>query len=458
MEKCDVLVVGAGPGGLAAAKGAREAGARKVVIVERDDCAGGILNQCIHDGFGLVRYKKQLTGPEYAVRAIKEAEEAGVEICTGHQVTGITDELVVTAASREGLKKFKAGAIVLATGCRERTRGAISIPGSRPAGVYTAGVAQNLINIHNIMPGKEIVILGSGDVGMIMARRLTLEGAKVKAVVEILPEPAGLARNVTQCLYDYQIPIYCSHTVSNIIGKKRVSAVEISELDKDRKPVKGTEQIIECDTLILSVGLIPENEIAEQAGVKLDERTNGVITDQYLMTNIPGIFSCGNSRSIMDLADFVSEQGEAAGKNAAAFISGKEMTAWNSAVSAAMVKGFPEKNTITCTLCPNGCQVKYDETAQTYSGNKCPRGIAYAKQEKTSPMRILTTTVKAAGAKRSLIPVRTDKPVRKTEIKTLLNQIRESELSSSVHCGDTVLSLTDSGETIHVIATGSSKQ
>ena len=283
MIRCDVLIIGAGPGGLAASKGAREAGAESVIILERDTQPGGILNQCIHDGFGLIRYKKTLTGPEYADRAAREAAEAGAELLIGHQVVRMerrADSLIeVTAINREGLKTFRAGTVVMALGCRERTRGAISIPGSRPAGVFTAGVIQNFVNIRNVMPGHRVVILGSGDVGMIRARRPMLEGAHVEAVAEILPEPAGLARNVSQCLYDYGIPIMCSHTVSRIIGKKKLEAVEISQIDQDMKPIPGTQQIIECDALVLSVGLIPENEIAETAGVALDPKTNGAVTD-----------------------------------------------------------------------------------------------------------------------------------------------------------------------------------
>lgn len=412
MEKCDVLIVGSGPGGLAAAKSAREAGADRVIILERDTDAGGILNQCIHDGFGIIRYNAQLTGPEYAVRAEREARDAGAEILTGHQVIRIGSDRTVAAVSREGMKIFSAGAVVLATGCRERTRGAISIPGSRPAGVFTAGVVQNLVNVRNVMPGRRVVILGSGDIGMIMARRLTLEGAEVRAVIEILPQPAGLARNVSQCLYDYDIPLHCSHTVSRIIGRRKLEAVEMSELGADGKPVRGTEQIIECDALILSVGLIPENEIAETAGVRLDARSNGVLTDEHLQTNVPGIFSCGNSRRIMDLADLVSQQGEVAGYNAAAFITGADMKVWHEEKTNPMAKGFPEPGTVTCTLCPNGCRVKWD--GMQYEGNRCPRGAEFAEQERIAPVRTVTTTVKTADGR--LMPVRTDAPVPKAQV------------------------------------------
>lgn len=456
MIRCDVLVIGAGPGGLAAAKGAREAGAERVIILERDTQPGGILNQCIHDGFGLIRYKKTLTGPEYAHRAVREAAEAGAELLTGHQVVRMekcADSLIeVTAVNREGLKTFRAGAVVMALGCRERTRGAISIPGSRPAGVFTAGVIQNFVNIRNVMPGHRVVILGSGDVGMIMARRLTLEGAYVEVVVEILPEPAGLARNVSQCLYDYSIPIKCSHTVSKIIGKKKLEAVEISQIDQDMKPIPGTQQVIECDALVLSVGLIPENEIAETAGVVLDPKTNGALTDAYMQTNVPGIFSCGNSRRIMDLADFVSEQGELAGRNAVAYLNSQKMQTWDETRTTSMRKGYPIPDTVTCPLCPNGCQVRRE--GKQYVGHQCPRGAAFAEQEHTAPKRMLTTTVRAADGQ--LIPVRTKEPIAKEKMFDAVEELRQIVLNrgDTIHCGDLIVHVTDAdGTHVPVLAT-----
>ena len=467
MIRCDVLIIGAGPGGLAAAKGAREAGAERVIILERDTQPGGILNQCIHDGFGLIRYKKALTGPEYAHRAVREAAEAGAELLTGHQVVrmeriGESDYstenntqgsvIEVTAVNRGGLKTFRADAVVMALGCRERTRGAISIPGSRPAGVFTAGVIQNFVNIKNVMPGHRVVILGSGDVGMIMARRLTLEGAHVEVVVEILSEPAGLARNVSQCLYDYGIPIKCSHTVSKIIGKKKLEAVEISQIDQDMKPIPGTQQVIECDALVLSVGLIPENEIVETAGVALDSKTNGALTDACMQTNVPGIFSCGNSRRIMDLADFVSEQGELAGRNAVAYLRGQKMKTWDETRSTSMRKGYPIPDTVTCPLCPNGCQVRIE--GEQYVGQQCPRGAVFAEQERIAPKRVLTTTVRNPRGK--LIPVRTEAPIPKEKIFDAVEELRQMNLSieHTIKCGDIVAYVTDSdGNRIPVIAT-----
>jgi len=465
-KSSDVIVVGAGPGGLAAARGAKEAGAERVIILERDTAAGGILNQCIHDGFGLVRYSQRLTGPEYALKAEMEAEEAGAELRTGHHVVAIRPssdgdgancrtEFEVETVSKDGLEQIKAGTIILATGCRERTRGAIAIPGSRPAGVFTAGVIQNFVNIRNIMPGKRVVIFGSGDVGMIMARRLSLEGAEVKAVIEILPEPAGLSRNVSQCLYDYGIPIHCSHTISRIIGKQKLEAVEISPLDEDMRPVKEKAQIIECDALVLSVGLIPENEVAETAGIGLDPKTNGVITDEFMMTSVPGIFSCGNSRRIMDLADFVSEQGELAGKNAVAYLNGSEMEVWDEARSTPMAKGFPEEGTVTCTLCPLGCTVRLNDETGRYEGNKCKRGIEFAEQEKMNPKRILTSTVRCkCESGMRLLPVRTAGQVTKTSMRRIVDELGNITVKPPIKCGD-IVHVTDDGDgsIINIIAT-----
>ena len=285
---------------------------------------------------------------------------------------------------------------------------------------------------------------------MIMARRLTLEGAHVEAVVEIFPQPAGLSRNVSQCLYDYNIPIFCSHTISNIIGKKRLEAVEISELDQDMQPVSGTERLIECDTLVLSVGLIPENEVAQTAGVALDAKTNGVITDEHLQTNVSGIFACGNARRIMDLADFVSEQGEMAGRNAVAYLRGAEMDVWDEARTSSMAKGFPEEGVVTCTLCPTGCQVRFNEETGEYEGNKCKRGAQFAEQERTAPKRILTTTVKLANGR--LLPVRSVQAVSKQNLPQLVRQISKIAVSPPVKCGETVTTLQDDETEIAVVA------
>ncbi|MDO4869454.1 MAG: FAD-dependent oxidoreductase [Bacillota bacterium] len=457
MKKCDVLIIGAGPGGLAAAEGAKKYGAGRVIVLERDSRPGGILNQCIHDGFGLVRYNSQLTGPEYAIRAVREALTEGAEILTSRHVISIAKAkaedaadpgFMATCISEEGLEEIYAKAIVMATGCRERTRGAISIPGSRPAGVFTAGVVQNFVNLRNIMPGNKVVILGSGDVGMIMARRLSLEGAQVKAVIEIMPQPAGLARNVSQCIYDYGIPLYCGHTVSKINGSKRLTSVEVSELDGKMRPVPGTEQVIECDTLVISAGLIPENEVAKTIDIALDEKTNGVITDSFLQTSVPGIFSCGNSRKILDLADFVSEQGEAAGSNAAAFALGRELSVWQETPGSSMEKGYPQEGVVTCIFCPKGCSGPY----------QCSRGEEFARREKTDPVRFLTTTVRVSGYEAKLLAVRSQRPVLKRDMKMIIGALAEVSVDAPVNCGDEIARLTASdGEEIRIIASGSTE-
>ena len=409
----DVIVVGGGPGGLGAAIAAKKNGAGSVLVLERNSCVGGILNQCIHDGFGLIHYRETLTGPQYAHRAAAEAEAAGVSIQTDAMVVGMTQDRKVSVVSRDGFHTYEAGAVVLATGCRERTRGALAIPGSRPAGIFTAGVVQNLVNMKNVMVGKRVVILGSGDIGLIMARRLTLEGAKVLAVAEVMKTSGGLQRNISQCLYDFGIPLYTSHTVSNIFGKKKLTGVEISKVDDNLKPIPGTAWTIACDALVLSVGLIPENEVGRSAGVALDERTNGTITDEFMQTSVPGVFSCGNAHAVMDLVDFVSAQGECAGHNAAAFLRGEEMKPWKLDRKSEPAKGLPDRDALNCILCPNGCRLRYEDDGSV-SGNRCSRGVEYALQERTTPQRTLTLTVRREDG--HLVPVRTERPIPREKL------------------------------------------
>ena len=328
MLTVDVLVIGGGPAGLAAAIAAHQNGAQ-VLLIEREARLGGILKQCIHDGFGLVRYGEKLSGPEYAGRFIDEFHALGRQARTLTFVTRIqktVEGFAVTLVNRDGVETVAAKAQVLATGCRERTAKQVSIHGTRPAGVFTAGCAQHFTNLLGQLPTRKCVILGSGDIGLIMARRLTLEGAQVLGVYEAKPTPSGLTRNIHQCLHDYNIPLYLSHTVTRVFGLDRLTAVEISQVDECMVPIPGTEQIVECDALILSVGLIPENELAEGLGAAIDPKTKGPICDAGLMTSVPGVFSCGNALHVNDLVDYVSESGEAAGKSAARYRPGQQRT------------------------------------------------------------------------------------------------------------------------------------
>lgn len=325
--KYDLVIVGGGPAGLAAAIAAKDNGIDSILIIERDRELGGILNQCIHNGFGLHTFKEELTGPEYASRFIAQVEERGIEYKLNTMVMDISNDKVVTAMnSTDGMFTIEAKAVVLAMGCRERSRGALNIPGYRPAGIFSAGTAQRLVNIEGYMPGRRVVILGSGDIGLIMARRMTLEGAKVLAVAELMPYSGGLKRNIVQCLNDFDIPLYLSHTVVDIQGKERVEGITIAEVGPDRKPIPGTEIHYNCDTLLLSCGLLPENELSKTAGVALSPITSGPIVNDSLETNIPGVFACGNVLHVHDLVDFVSQEAANAGKNAAKYIKDGETT------------------------------------------------------------------------------------------------------------------------------------
>ena len=323
MREVDVLIIGGGPAGLAAAAAAFDEGCRSILILEREDSLGGILKQCIHNGFGLHTFKEELTGPEYAERFIEMTASRGIEAQCGTMVIDVTPQKVVTCVSRtQGLQQIQAKALILAMGCRERPRGSLGTPGWRCAGIYTAGTAQKLVNLHGLMPGKRVVILGSGDIGLIMARRMTFSGAKVLGCVELMPYSAGLKRNIVQCLDDYDIPLFLSHTVVDIEGRERLSGVVIAAVDDKLRPIPGTEQHFDCDTLLLSVGLIPENELTKMAGVELSAATSGAVVDDTLETSVPGVLACGNVLHVHDLVDYVSEESARAGRNAARWAAG----------------------------------------------------------------------------------------------------------------------------------------
>jgi len=337
MERYDLIIIGAGPGGLAAAAKAKECGVESILLLERNPEAGGILNQCIHDGFGVERFGEALSGPEYVARFLPALEQEGITLKCGAMALELTDAPGVRYIDRFGMHNATCGALILATGCRERTRGAIAVPGSRPAGIYTAGVVQHLVNIDNILPGKRAVILGSGDIGLIMARRLTLEGMEIACVLEKLPFCSGLARNVRQCLQDYDIPLHLSTTVTDIIGETHLEAVVVTEFDANGNPMPETSRTIPCDTLVLSVGLIPENELAKACGIRMDPVTGGALVDGQLMTSVPGIFSCGNGLHVHDIVDMVSAEAETAAENAAKYI--KEQKRAAESISLSIMPG-----------------------------------------------------------------------------------------------------------------------
>lgn len=446
--RVDVAVIGGGPAGMSAAIAAREAGAQDVVIIEREPRLSGILQQCIHNGFGLHKFKEELTGPEYGERYEEMVSNLGITVLTDTMAVDITSERTVTAVSKEkGYFIINAGAVVLAMGCREKSRGALSIPGTRPAGVFTAGTAQKLVNIKGYMPGKKIVILGSGDIGLIMARRMTLEGAEVKAVCEIMEDSGGLTRNIVQCLKDFDIPLLLRHTVVEIHGKKRVEGVTVARVDENLKPIPGTEEYIECDTLMLSVGLIPENELSKKAGVEIDPKTRGPVVDENRQTKVPGIFACGNVVKVHELVDFVSDEGETAGKAAALYSQGKPLCEGEQKTEKSKqqeqkkgVKHLSDGNgkgdTVICTICPMGCKILVD-AGMNVTGNTCKRGERYALQEVTAPERTLTTTMYAEDD--IMVPVKTDRPVPREKLSACMKEINCRTLILPIEAGNIII-------------------
>ena len=443
----DLIIIGAGPAGMSAALAASENGLKKILLVERNDRMGGILNQCIHNGFGLHYFKEELTGPEYADRCEKLLADKGIEVRTDTMVLEVCDDKKVHMVSKNfGYKVEEAKAVILAMGCRERTRGSIATPGTRPAGVYTAGAAQKYVNMDGYLPGKRVVILGSGDIGLIMARRMTLEGAKVLACIEVMPYSAGLNRNVVQCLKDYGIPLYLSTTVTEIRGKDRVEQVVACKVDDKFNPIKETEMVFDCDTLLLSVGLVPENELTRKAGIKMNDKTRGPLLYSNCETSVEGIFACGNVAHVHDLADNVSREAILAGKAAAQYVlegtkHPEELLKINLEKTAnykGEPTGLPEGITsMVCIVCPNGCQLMIDKSGGI-SGNKCNKGVEYAQAELSHPERVITSSVSLEGGSVARCPVKTAKPIPKAKIGELAKFLKTVSVKSPVAIGTVV--------------------